>query len=77
MDLVLCGAEHVGCYTGVGSLVLSPGPSYFQGAVDINAVLPTVQPAALSVLKPAQKTGFSAEQIKRNRSEISLRPSPA
>lgn len=51
-DLVLsCTQDAVG-HTGVGALVLCSSPFDLQGPVDVNTVLTTIQPTALSVLKP-------------------------
>lgn len=51
-DLVLSLAQNAAGHAGVGALVLSSGPFDLQGAVDVNTVLTTIQPTALSVLKP-------------------------
>lgn len=52
-DLVLGHAQDATGHTGVGALVLCSGLFDLQGAVDVSAVLTAIQPAALSILKPA------------------------
>lgn len=52
--LVLSRAQDAVGHAGVGALVLGLGPFDLQGPVEVDAVLATVQPAALAVLEPAR-----------------------
>lgn len=54
-DLFAGHAQDVLGQARVGSLVLRSGSFDLQGAVDVHAVLTTVQPAALAILKPAHR----------------------
>lgn len=51
-NLVLCLAQEAAGHTGIGSLVLHSGPFDLQGPVDVDAVLTSIQTAALPILKP-------------------------
>ena len=55
-DLVLGWAHDAVGNTCVCALVLCSSPFDLQGAVDVNTVLTTIQPTALSILKPGENT---------------------
>lgn len=54
-DLIVRRAQHAAGHAGVGPFVFGPGSLDLQGPVDVDAVLAAVEPAALSVLKPAHR----------------------
>lgn len=53
-DLVVGGSQDAARHTRVRAFVLGAGAFDLQGAVDVNAVLTSVQTAALTVLEPAR-----------------------